>query len=121
MEDNDKEIVQTLKNHKVEYFEPIIAIIVITGVILGGIIGYIASHKDSECAFFGGILGFIFGIFLLIFIFPITAHTTDTINYIEYKVTISDEVNFNEFKDKYEILGQEGKIYTIRERNKVEE
>lgn len=107
--------------YKVEYFEPIIAIIVITGVILGGIIGYIASHKDSECTFLGGILGFIFGIFLLIFIFPITAHTTDTINYIEYKAIISDEVNFNEFNDKYEILGQEGKIYTIRERNKVEE
>lgn len=107
--------------YKVEYFEPIIAIIVITGVILGGTISYIASHKDSECAFFGGILGFIFGIFLLIFIFPLTAQTTDTINYIEYKAIISDEVNFNEFNDKYEILGQEGKIYTIRERNKVEE
>lgn len=107
--------------YKVEYFEPIIAIIVITGVILGGTIGYIASHKDSECAFLGGICGFIFGIFLLIFIFPLTAHTTDTIDYIEYKAIISDEVNFNEFNDKYEILGQEGKIYTIRERNKVEE
>lgn len=38
--------------------------------------------------------------------------------YIEYKVTISNEVNFNEFNDKYEILNQEGKIYTIKEKDK---
>ena len=41
---------------------------------------------------------------------------TDTVDYVEYKVTISDDVNFNEFMDKYEILGQEGKIYTVRGR-----
>lgn len=34
----------------------------------------------------------------------------------EYKVTISDEVSLNEFYDKYEIVDQEGKIYTIKER-----
>lgn len=33
-----------------------------------------------------------------------------------YKVTISDEVSLNEFLDKYEIIDQEGKIYTVRER-----
>lgn len=35
----------------------------------------------------------------------------------EYKVTISDEVSINEFLEKYEIINQEGRIYTIRERN----
>lgn len=34
----------------------------------------------------------------------------------EYKVTISDEVSMNEFMKKYEIINQEGKIYTIKER-----
>lgn len=33
-----------------------------------------------------------------------------------YKVTISDEVSMNEFMDKYEILNQDGKIYTVKER-----
>lgn len=33
-----------------------------------------------------------------------------------YKVTIDDSVSMNEFLDKYEILDQEGKIYTVRER-----
>ena len=46
----------------------------------------------------------------------ITKHDTDTIDYIEYKVTIDDSVSMNEFIDKYEILDQEGKIYTVKER-----
>lgn len=38
------------------------------------------------------------------------------ISHIEYKVTIDDTVSMNEFLDKYEILDQEGKIYTVKER-----
>ena len=38
------------------------------------------------------------------------------IHHIEYKVTIDDSVSMNEFLDKYEILDQEGKIYTVKER-----
>ena len=36
----------------------------------------------------------------------------------QYKVTISDEVSLNEFYEKYEVLDQDGKIYTVRERDK---
>lgn len=35
-----------------------------------------------------------------------------------YKVTIDDSVSMNEFLDKYEILDQEGKIYTVKEKTK---
>ena len=55
--------------------------------------------------FFVGVLGYV-----------MTEHKTDTINHIEYKVTIDDSVSMNEFLDKYEILDQEGKIYTVKER-----
>jgi hypothetical protein len=41
---------------------------------------------------------------------------TNSVHHIEYKVTIDDSVSMNEFLDKYEILDQEGKIYTVRER-----
>lgn len=34
----------------------------------------------------------------------------------QYKVTISDEVSMNEFHERYEIINQEGKIYTVEER-----
>ena len=39
------------------------------------------------------------------------------IKYIEYQVIIDDSVSMNEFLDHYEILGQNGKIYTVKERN----
>lgn len=45
----------------------------------------------------------------------VTDNKTD-INHIKYKVTIDDSVSMNEFLDKYEILDQEGKIYTVKER-----
>ena len=35
---------------------------------------------------------------------------------ISYKVTVSEEVSLNDFMEKYEIIDQEGKIYTVRER-----
>lgn len=34
-----------------------------------------------------------------------------------YKVTISDDVKMNEFLEQYEIVSQEGKIYTVKLRN----
>ena len=34
----------------------------------------------------------------------------------EYKVTISDEVSLNEFYERYEVIKQEGKIFTVREK-----
>lgn len=40
----------------------------------------------------------------------------NNISHIEYKVTIDDSVSMNEFLGKYEILDQEGKIYTVREK-----
>ena len=41
---------------------------------------------------------------------------TNSVHHIEHKVTIDDSVSMNEFLDKYEILDQEGKIYTVKER-----
>ena len=38
------------------------------------------------------------------------------ISHTELKVTIDDSVSMNEFLDKYEILDQEGKIYTVKEK-----
>lgn len=43
--------------------------------------------------------------------------TGDPIEYeTQYKVVIDDSVSMNEFIEKYEIIDQEGKIYTVRER-----
>ena len=34
----------------------------------------------------------------------------------QYKVVIDDSVSMNEFTEKYEIIDQDGKIYTVREK-----
>lgn len=34
----------------------------------------------------------------------------------QYKITVSDEASMAEFLEKYEIIEQEGKIYTVREK-----
>lgn len=35
----------------------------------------------------------------------------------QYKVVIDDSVSMNEFLEEYEIIDQEGKIYTVREKD----
>lgn len=34
----------------------------------------------------------------------------------QYKVTISDEVSLNDFYEHYEVIDQDGKIFTVREK-----
>lgn len=75
-----------------EWYENILCAIVIGGLIT---------------AFAGGI----FGVMLEV---PTEYET-------HYEVTISDEVKMNQFSEKYEIVNQDGKIYTIRERNLVDD
>lgn len=40
----------------------------------------------------------------------------NTFSRYEYKVIIDDNVSVNEFIEKYEIIDQEGKIYTVIEK-----
>lgn len=60
---------------------------------------------SSICCF----ILFIVGICCMCFVETKTGEYT-------YKVIISDEVNFVEFNNKYEIIDQEGFIYTIKEK-----
>lgn len=53
--------------------------------------------------------------FILVVIDNYTDHFKEY-SHTEYKVTIDDSVSMNDFMDKYEILDQEGKIYTVKER-----
>jgi hypothetical protein len=87
------------------------------GVILavGIVIGILKSVAEEDWVYMIGVpliclvIGLLFGTLL-------GRATELPINYeTQYKVTISDEVSMNEFLDKYEIIDQEGKIYTVRE------
>lgn len=89
--------------------------IIILGIFIAtGVAIYINENFEINTIFYccltgivlGGIFGYMFGKELGI---P-TKYAT------EYKVIISDEVSMNEFNKKYEIINQEGRIFTVRER-----
>lgn len=63
-----------------------------------------------------GILAIISALLFLIFIVLTPAFLIP--NGVKYEVLIDEEVNLVEFNEKYEILNIEGKIYTIKERDK---
>ena len=94
--------------------------------IIGLVVGIVLCILDSREWGFEPIWIFAIGAFTIacllfgLLLTIITATESDTIDHIEYKVTIDDTVSMNEFLDKYEILDQEGKIYTIRERESHE-
>lgn len=61
------------------------------------------------------------GLFVIVLIgavlcFTISLLESDEVVDTKYQVTISEEANFIEFIERYEIIEQEGKIYTVRER-----
>lgn len=88
------------------------------GIIFGifvsiGVVASVAYYDWGEFALFlivgalfGALLGVVFGV----------GESIPTEYETQYKVIISDEVSMNEFTEKYEIIEQDGKIYTVAER-----
>lgn len=101
-------VVEHIYNFKVFWIVFIAAslfLIIITNVGITGIKTFIINSIISI------LLALIFGMFSgVIFEKPSEYET-------QYKVVISDEVLLNEFNKNYEIISQEGKIYTVREKN----
>ena len=87
------------------------------GVALGAFIiaGAIASLVHDDVVLLGAmaIVGIIFSVAIGVLIG--FCDGTPTEYETQYKVTISDEVPMNDFLERYEIIDQEGKIYTVRE------
>ena len=86
--------------------------------LFAGLILAILEWRDGFIA--SGILdiiiGLICGAFFGIIGCAVSIDTTDKLSHVEYKVIVSDEVNFTDFMEKYEIIDQEGQIYTVKER-----
>ena len=84
--------------------------------LIGGLIAVFVEQDGShflQIVATGIVLGLGFG--------AIAGEGTGTpIEYeTQYKVIISDEVSMNEFVAKYEIISQEGRIYTVQSREEV--
>jgi ABC-type uncharacterized transport system permease subunit len=91
------------------------------GVAIAFVLSLVASFVFAcqEDDIFAGLL--MFGILLIVMgsIMGIVSGKkfVDPIKYeTHYKVTVDESVSMKEFNEKYEVLGQEGKIYTVRER-----
>ncbi len=83
--------------------------------IIGTLFGWLCDTANKKSGWFIGfiislIIGFVMGL-----VFG-TIPTKPTAYETQYKVTVSDEVPMNQFLERYEIIDQEGKVYTIRER-----
>jgi membrane protein YdbS with pleckstrin-like domain len=89
--------------------------------LIGAIIFGIAFHNsENDKPLWINCIGMIVCMVTL-FTFAIIDNETNYLkeySHIEYKVTIDDSVSMNEFLDKYEVLDQEGKIYTVKERER---
>lgn len=83
-------------------------------ILFCGLIGLLFSSPMTMTQ--GLIVGVCIGIILggIIGVLPASI-TSPGVYETRYKVTISDEVSMNDFLERYEILDQEGKIYTVRE------
>lgn len=79
-----------------------------------GLFIFAESNYTNNNFVIGSIVGII-GILMITFT-VISGNLTKTTGEYEYKVTISDEVSFVEFNEKYEIVDQDGLIYTVVER-----
>ena len=89
-----------------------IAIIGATILVIIGVLSFIYSDYDEEIIGFGIICILVaIGIVIGTFIHEVTK------SYPKYKVTITETTNMKEFYEKYEIINQEGLIFTIRDKD----
>lgn len=87
--------------------------------VIGLVSGIIFGLQEQEFSAFliMSLTMFIAGsaIFGLVAGFGIHGNVTDYETH--YKVIIDDDVSMNEFYEHYEVIDQEGEIFTVRERN----
>ena len=88
--------------------------------LIFGLVGYSIGMAESTA---DGWLVFVAGTLIAGLLIGLACGSTGgepTAYETRYKVTVSDEVPMNEFLERYEIIGQEGKIYVVRERKNGE-
>lgn len=99
-----------------EWYGMFFLLLLLVFVAISVIIYISRNSKQRKDAF---VPSFIVSIFTLLGIFVSIhgfTHLLENKYQTRYEVTVSDEVNFNEFNSKYEIVTQNGLIYTIVEK-----
>lgn len=88
----------------------IVALLILIGTIFS-----IIKDEGLEASVFGLITGISVFISLMCF-----GTANEYFDYYKYQVIIDDSVSLTEFMEKYEILDQEGLIYTVKEKEIIE-
>ena len=88
-------------------------------VISCGILGAVVAHTESISWLTGVGIGIVVSGIVGLFLFAtVCTMSEEPIAYeTQYKVLLDESIQLTEFLEKYEILGQDGKIYIIRERS----
>lgn len=88
-------------------------------VIGSGIFDALVAYSNCDSWLEGAGLGILISGLLGLFVFAgACVATQEPIAYeTQYKVLLDESIQLTEFLEKYEILGQDGKIYIIRERS----
>ena len=81
----------------------------------GVVVGILGSLADIDYLLFLGIIGICTG-FVGLLVIAITDPREPTGRY-EYQVIIDENVSFTELYEKYEVIGQNGKIWTIKDKD----
>ena len=102
-----------------EWYGTFFPAIVFSFVAISGIALIVYIFRNSKQRKDAFVPSFIVSIFTLLGIFVSIhgfTHLPENKYHTRYEVTVSDEVNFNEFNSKYEVVEQNGLIYTIIEK-----
>ena len=102
-----------------EWNDKIFPAVVFTCIAIAGIALIIYILHDLERmkeAFVPSFVGILFTLFCMVMSIYEFTHLPENKYQTRYEVTISDEVNFNEFNSRYEVVEQNGLIYTIVEK-----
>jgi len=113
---NTKEMLEHVKFNWYFAGEPAswIAIIITTILVIIGVITIIygiKEYEDEAIAF--GIIMIVIAIGLTLVTFIHEVNKT----YPQYQVTITEKTNMKEFYDKYDIINQDGLIFTVRDKD----
>ena len=109
------EILNTTIHYK-EVLPTWVIIVIIAIIVIPAVASLIGEIQDKDLLSTIGRISLIFGLCVALLMGTKIRQTTNQIDYIEHEVLINDSVSLTEFLDKYEILDQEGKIYTVKER-----
>ena len=92
----------------------VFSIIAVSGIAL--IIYLLLNSKRIKDAFVPFVIVILFTLCCMVASISGFTHLPENKYQTRYDVTISDDVNFNEFNSRYEVVKQNGLIYTIIEK-----